>query len=470
MMLASGSPPCSRPRTGWAACRSWPGSREPSAWCSELRSPACSASISPSLRSWRLAITRGAATRRAVGLTAASTVAITIGVLTLRSGDLGAFLRSVGIGERRDDSFGNAASWNERLIDAYVGGRVFLDNPILGTGWHGQLPPDEYVRFLDDARARFPDAAARATSRPCDGVHPAADVRPGAVRARDRRRAALPRARIRRRARRRAGRCATWPRDDPDEPAAYLPAAWVGALAGGLAGAALFGGVPLAAIFWLTIGVAAVAPSLVGRRSRGATSNAREPFDHPRDRAPERRRGRPARAPARARAGPARSRRRRRRGHARARARSRWSTSPTSSACSCVKLPVLQRELSPRADSAAIVALRRLIRKRRPDVLHTHTAKAGATGRLAALTAGSARPRAVVHTYHGHVLSGYFSRRWERVFRWIERALALHDRARSSPSATRCETISSASASRPRDASPSSLTASTCRRGATQTR
>ena len=90
-----------------------------------------------------------------------------------------------------------------------------------------------------------------------------------------------------------------------------------------------------------------------------------------------------------------------------------------------VKLPVLQRALSPRADTAAIVALRRLLRERRPDVLHTHTAKAGATGRLAALAAGGARPRAVVHTYHGHVLSGYFSRRWERVFRWIERALAF---------------------------------------------
>jgi glycosyltransferase involved in cell wall biosynthesis len=56
-------------------------------------------------------------------------------------------------------------------------------------------------------------------------------------------------------------------------------------------------------------------------------------------------------------------------------------------------------------------------------VLHTHTAKAGATGRLAAVAAGSARPRAVVHTYHGHVLSGYFSRRWEWVFRRIERVL-----------------------------------------------
>lgn len=88
------------------------------------------------------------------------------------------------------------------------------------------------------------------------------------------------------------------------------------------------------------------------------------------------------------------------------------------------RLPVLQRELSPRADSAAILALRRIIRERRPSVLHTHTAKAGATGRLAALTSGHARPRAIVHTYHGHVLSGYFSRRWERVFRLIERALA----------------------------------------------
>lgn len=89
-----------------------------------------------------------------------------------------------------------------------------------------------------------------------------------------------------------------------------------------------------------------------------------------------------------------------------------------------LKLPVLQRELSASADSTAIRELRDLIATRRPDVLHTHTAKAGATGRLAALAAGADRPRAIVHTYHGHVLSGYFSRRWEHVFRLIERVLA----------------------------------------------
>jgi glycosyltransferase involved in cell wall biosynthesis len=89
-----------------------------------------------------------------------------------------------------------------------------------------------------------------------------------------------------------------------------------------------------------------------------------------------------------------------------------------------VKLPALQRPLSLRSDAAAIKELRALIREQCPDVLHTHTAKAGATGRIAALLAGRARPPAIVHTYHGHVLSGYFDRRWEHVFRAIEWVLA----------------------------------------------
>lgn len=86
-------------------------------------------------------------------------------------------------------------------------------------------------------------------------------------------------------------------------------------------------------------------------------------------------------------------------------------------------VPVLQRELAPRSDSEAIRTLRRIIRGRRADVLHTHTAKAGATGRLAALASGRARPGAVVHTFHGHVLSGYFDPRRERAFRLLERML-----------------------------------------------
>jgi hypothetical protein len=54
-----------------------------------------------------------------------------------------------------------------------------------------------------------------------------------------------------------------WPPGDEDEAAAYLPAAWVAVLAGSLLGAALFGGSPLAAVFWLVLAVAALAPSLV---------------------------------------------------------------------------------------------------------------------------------------------------------------------------------------------------------------
>jgi glycosyltransferase involved in cell wall biosynthesis len=84
--------------------------------------------------------------------------------------------------------------------------------------------------------------------------------------------------------------------------------------------------------------------------------------------------------------------------------------------------PALVRELSPLDDVRAIALIRRLLRERRPDVLHTHTSKAGATGRLAALVAGK-RPAAVVHTFHGHVLSGYFGSSRERTFRIVERGL-----------------------------------------------
>ena len=87
-------------------------------------------------------------------------------------------------------------------------------------------------------------------------------------------------------------------------------------------------------------------------------------------------------------------------------------------------LPALQRELSPAADAAAIRELRSILSEQTPDVLHTHTSKAGATGRIAALVSGRGRPKASVHTYHGHVLSGYFSPRRERAFRVIERTLA----------------------------------------------
>jgi glycosyltransferase involved in cell wall biosynthesis len=88
-----------------------------------------------------------------------------------------------------------------------------------------------------------------------------------------------------------------------------------------------------------------------------------------------------------------------------------------------VSLPMLQRRIG-LGDVAALLFLRRQIRDWRPDVLHTHAAKAGALGRLAAVLSGRARPPVIVHTFHGHVLTGYFSPRVSALFRWIEWALA----------------------------------------------
>jgi glycosyltransferase involved in cell wall biosynthesis len=89
-----------------------------------------------------------------------------------------------------------------------------------------------------------------------------------------------------------------------------------------------------------------------------------------------------------------------------------------------VFLSALQREISPVRDAESVRQLVRLIRELRPHILHTHTAKAGALGRTAALLAGSARPPVVVHTFHGHVLRGYFGPARTRAFLELERRLA----------------------------------------------
>jgi len=69
-------------------------------------------------------------------------------------------------------------------------------------------------------------------------------------------------------------------------------------------------------------------------------------------------------------------------------------------------IPGLGRSARPADDVLALVALTRVIREFRPHIVHTHTAKAGVLGRLAAW---SCRVPATIHTYHGHLLNGYFS-------------------------------------------------------------
>jgi glycosyltransferase involved in cell wall biosynthesis len=82
----------------------------------------------------------------------------------------------------------------------------------------------------------------------------------------------------------------------------------------------------------------------------------------------------------------------------------------------------LRTPIDPLHDSRALLKLIRIVRRFRPHVVHTHTAKAGFLGRQAAL---AMRPRpAIVHTYHGHVLEGYFGAAKSRLYLELERALA----------------------------------------------
>ena len=91
---------------------------------------------------------------------------------------------------------------------------------------------------------------------------------------------------------------------------------------------------------------------------------------------------------------------------------------------SVVSVPEIQREISFLHDARSIARVAGLIRRMRPHILHTHTAKAGVIGRAAALAAAPARPPVVLHTFHGHVLKGYFDPVRTRFFREIERGFA----------------------------------------------
>jgi glycosyltransferase involved in cell wall biosynthesis len=86
-------------------------------------------------------------------------------------------------------------------------------------------------------------------------------------------------------------------------------------------------------------------------------------------------------------------------------------------------VPGLRPEISPGEDLRALANLVRIVRRFEPDIVHSHTAKAGTLGRLAAALTPGTRPL-IVHTYHGHVLTGYFGPVRNLVFRAIERGLA----------------------------------------------
>jgi glycosyltransferase involved in cell wall biosynthesis len=97
-----------------------------------------------------------------------------------------------------------------------------------------------------------------------------------------------------------------------------------------------------------------------------------------------------------------------------------------------IQLRHLRRPVNPIADCRVLWQLRRAIRRLGPDIVHTHSSKAGFLGRLAARAAGVPH---IVHTPHGHVFEGYFSPVATRAFtllervaaRWTDRIITLSD-------------------------------------------
>jgi glycosyltransferase involved in cell wall biosynthesis len=85
------------------------------------------------------------------------------------------------------------------------------------------------------------------------------------------------------------------------------------------------------------------------------------------------------------------------------------------------RIPQMSREISLGSDLLALWKIYRLLCNEHPDIVHTHTAKAGTLGRIAAFCAGVP---VIVHTYHGHVFKSYFGPTKTKMFLTIERLLA----------------------------------------------
>jgi len=88
-----------------------------------------------------------------------------------------------------------------------------------------------------------------------------------------------------------------------------------------------------------------------------------------------------------------------------------------------VKIKSLHKSLNPIDDIRAFFEIRKVIKQVKPDLVNTHTSKGGVLGRLAAKTVNRKIP--VVHTFHGHLIYGYFARYKSFVFTIIEKFMSV---------------------------------------------
>jgi len=83
----------------------------------------------------------------------------------------------------------------------------------------------------------------------------------------------------------------------------------------------------------------------------------------------------------------------------------------------------LGRSINLFSDLLCVFRIIKIIREFKPDIVHTHTAKAGVIGRIASVLSGHKSKR--IHTFHGHLLSGYFSPFKTRIYVLLERTFSL---------------------------------------------
>ena len=114
---------------------------------------------------------RGLLTARRAALVGALTTTVVAGVAVMRSAEIADYLAFLGI-ERADEA-GDVETYSHRTLLAYIGVRIWQDDPILGVGWQGSSERYAYAPHLPDARERFPDLPPQAFPSPQHewGVH-----------------------------------------------------------------------------------------------------------------------------------------------------------------------------------------------------------------------------------------------------------------------------------------------------------
>jgi O-Antigen ligase len=103
-------------------------------------------------------------TARRAGALAAICAVVAAGVVAVRADPLADFLGFLGL---RDDSRpAGVETYSQRTVLAYIGGRIFLDHPVVGVGWQRSDEPESFLPYVDDARSRFPDVVEQAFPAP----------------------------------------------------------------------------------------------------------------------------------------------------------------------------------------------------------------------------------------------------------------------------------------------------------------